>query len=50
MWLIVTGCDDANQLVFGLLDSDPLNDYDGQIGLGSELAIGFEQIREPRKA
>jgi hypothetical protein len=31
------------------LDSE-LNDYGGQIGLGSELAVSFSQIREHRKS
>jgi hypothetical protein len=36
-------------LVCSTLDSKLLNDYDGQIGLGSELAASFSQIREHRK-
>ena len=49
MWVRVSRCDDEKQLVFGNLDTEPLNDYDGQIGLGSELAVSFSQIREHRK-
>ena len=49
MWVRVSRCDDQKQLVFGTLDSEPLNDCDGQIGLGSELAVSFSQIREHRK-
>ena len=49
MWVRVSRCDDQKQLVFGTLDSEPLNEYDGQIGLGSELAVSFSQIREHRK-
>lgn len=49
MWLRVHHCDDNEQLVFGTLDNEPLNDYDGRIGLGSELAVTFSQIREHRK-
>lgn len=45
----VTRCDEQKQLVFGTLDSEPLNDYDGKVGLGSELAISFSRIREHRK-
>ena len=45
----VTRCDDQKQIVYGTLDSEPLNDYDGQIGLGSELVVSFSQIREHRK-
>jgi hypothetical protein len=34
MWVRVTRSDDQKQLVSGTLDSEPLNHYDGQIGLG----------------
>jgi hypothetical protein len=36
MWIRVTRCDEEKQLVFGLLDNEPLNDYDGAVGLGSD--------------
>ena len=49
MWVRVSRCDDEKRLVYGTLDSEPLNDYFGQIGLGSELAVGFSRIREHRK-
>lgn len=45
----VSRCDDQKQLVYGTLDSEPLNDYDGKVDLGSELAVSFSQIREHRK-
>jgi hypothetical protein len=49
MWLRVIRRDEQRQLVFGTLDSEPLNDYDGKIGMGSELAVSYSQIREHRK-
>jgi hypothetical protein len=49
MWVRVSRCDDQKQLVYGTLDSEPLNDYDGQISLGSELVVSYSQIREHRK-
>lgn len=49
MWVRVSRCDDQRQLVFGTLDNQPLNDYGGQIELGSELAVSYSQIREHRK-
>jgi hypothetical protein len=49
MWVRVSRCDDQKQLVYGTLDSEPLNDYDGKVDLGSELAVSFSQIREHRK-
>jgi hypothetical protein len=36
-------------LVCSVLDSELLNDYNGNAGLGSELAISYSQIREHRK-
>jgi len=49
MWVRVHRCDDENRLVFGVLDNEPLNDYDGRIELESELAVSYSQIREHRK-
>ncbi len=49
MWVRVIRCDDQKQLVFGTLDNEPLNDYGGQVELGSELAVSYSQIREHRK-
>jgi hypothetical protein len=39
MWVRVTGCDDAKQLVFGTLDNAPVSDSSGKLKLGTELAI-----------
>ena len=50
MWVHVRSCDEEKRLVFGTLDSEPANDYGGKLGLGSELAISFDQIRQHRKA
>jgi hypothetical protein len=45
----VDHCDDEKQLVFGTLDNEPVNDYEGKIELGSELAVAYSQIREHKK-
>lgn len=50
MWVRVRHCDDEKQLVFGTLDNEPLDDYEGKIDLGSELAVSYSQIREHKKA
>jgi hypothetical protein len=50
MWVRVHHCDDEKQLVFGTLDNEPLDDYEGKIDLGSELAVSYSQIREHKKA
>jgi len=50
MWVRVIRCDEQKQLVFGTLDNEPLNDYKGQVRLGSELAVSYSQIRDHRKA
>jgi|SRR5580692_6343639 hypothetical protein len=49
MWIRVHHCDDEKKLVFGTLDSEPINDYDDKIELGSELAVSYSQIKEHRK-
>ena len=49
MWIRVNRCDGEKNLVFGILDNEPLNDYEGKVGLGSELVISYSQIREHRK-
>jgi hypothetical protein len=49
MWIRVTRCDEEKQVVFGILDNVPLNDYAGDLGLGSELAASYSQVREHRK-
>jgi hypothetical protein len=50
MWVRVSSCDDAKRLVFGALDNVPVIDYGQELGLRSELAISFDQIREHHKA
>ena len=49
LWLLVSRCDDERRLVFGTLDSQPVNDYDGKVVRGSELVVSFSQIREHGK-
>ena len=49
MWVRVNHCDEKKQLVFGVLDNQPLNNYGDRIRLGSELALSFSQVREHRK-
>jgi hypothetical protein len=46
LWLLVSRCDDRRRLVFGALDSEPVNDHDGKVALGSELVVSFSQIIE----
>ena len=50
MWVRVQRCDNARQIVFGTLDSVPINDSSGKLKLGTELAVSFAQIREHRKS
>jgi hypothetical protein len=49
LWARVIGCDDEQQLVYCILDNEPLDDHDDRIGLGSRLVVSFLQIREHRK-
>lgn len=50
MWMRVQSCDDSKQLVFGVLDSVPLNTHGNRLRLGSELAVSFERIRDHKKS
>ncbi len=50
MWVRVRGCDDEKKLLFGILDNEPIQDYEGKLQLGSELAISYSKIREHRKS
>jgi len=50
MWVRVHRCDDEKEIVFGVLDNVPLNDYERKLKLGSELAISFAQVRDHRKS
>jgi uncharacterized protein YegJ (DUF2314 family) len=50
MWVRIRHCDDAKRLVYGTLDNEPVNDYEGEVRLGSELAVSYDNIREHRKA
>ena len=48
MWVRVQRCDEGRQLLFGVLDNEPVvNSEDLQ--LGQELAISYSQIREHKK-
>jgi len=49
MWVRVERCDDDKRLVFGALDSVPLNDYAHKLKLGTELAISFDKIHAHKK-
>jgi hypothetical protein len=49
MWVRITRCDEEKELIFGVLDNEPVNDYRGTLVLGSELAIDYSQVREHRK-
>jgi len=37
-------------VVYGVLDSEPVNDYSGKVKLGSQLAVSYDNIREHKKA
>jgi hypothetical protein len=50
MWVRIRRCDDAKRVVYGTLDNEPVNDYEGKVDLGSELAVSYDNIREHKKA
>lgn len=49
MWVRVDHSDDEQRLVFGVLDNEPLDNNEGKMKLGSQLAISYDKIREHRK-
>jgi hypothetical protein len=49
MWVRIQRCDEDKKLIFGTLDSEPLNDYDNRINRGSELAVNYSEIRDHKK-
>ena len=50
MWIVVDHTDNANGLVYGTLDNEPVNDYAGKVKLGSQLAVSYDNVREHWKA
>lgn len=50
MWVRVNRSDPEKELVYGTLDNQPLNDYEGKLKLGSQLAISYDKVREHKKA
>lgn len=49
MWVRVDRADDEQRLVFGVLDNEPVNNYAGEIKLGSQLAVSYDNIREHKR-
>ncbi len=50
MWVRIDGYDHEKQLIFGRLDNEALNKYEGRLNVGSEVAVSYARIREHRKA
>lgn len=50
MWVRIRRCDNEKRLIYGMLDNKPVNDYEGKLCVGSELAVSYDKIREHRKA
>lgn len=48
MWVEVSSDDNANRIVFGRLDSEPVVNAD--LRRGMELAVSYDNIREHRPA
>lgn len=47
MWVQVEYSDDANRIVFGRLDSQPVLHSD--LKVGQELAVSYDNIRDHRR-
>jgi hypothetical protein len=50
MWVRVDYCDEAEKIVFGQLDSEPVLDYGEKLRVGSQIAVSYENIRQHKKA
>jgi len=50
MWLRVDYCDEAERIVFGQLDSQPVLDHGEKLKLGSQIAVSYKNIRQHKKA
>ena len=50
MWVSVDRCDHERQLVFGVLDSEPLNHYAGRLSQGTQVAVGYSRVREFKRS
>ena len=50
MWVRIDSCDHEKEVVFGELDNVPALDYKGKLGLGSQIAVSYENIREHKTA
>jgi len=47
MWMLVEDSNDAQRLVYGRLDNEPIVNSD--MKLGSELAVSYDKIRDHRR-
>lgn len=47
MWVQVESSDDANRIVFGRLDSQPV--LHSNLKVGQELAVSYDNIRDHRR-
>ncbi len=48
MWVRVESADDAQRVVFGRLDNEPIVNRD--LRLGMELAVSYDNVREHMKS
>ena len=47
LWLLVESSDDAEEIVFGKLDSEPIVATDTRFG--QQLAVSYQKIRDHRR-
>jgi hypothetical protein len=50
MWVKVDYCDEAERIVFGRLDSQPVLDHGEKLRVGSQIAVSYGNIRQHMKA
>lgn len=47
VWMLVESSDDSQQIVFGVLDNQPISTAD--VKLGQQLAVSYDRIRDHKR-
>jgi len=47
MWMLVESSDDEKQIVFGVLDNEPISNAD--MRRGQQLAVSYDNVRQHKR-
>ena len=50
MWVRVVHSDDEQRVLFGVLDSEPVNVQECNVKLGSQLAVSYDRIQDHKSS